>query len=188
MKTVLMCLLFTWSSLCGAQNSPAPGKASAQAPAQGAAASEHPSQEQVLKLLDLLQVRDSLQFTLDAMKTQMKNGAVEMFREKVPVPTSDQLKSIDSIVDQAFGEISMDDLIHDVIPVYQKHLTRSDVAALLSFYSSPVGRKIRREQPAIMKESMQATSANQQQKMERLLAKVEVRVQQLVEAQQNKPQ
>ena len=185
MKSLVVCTIIICSSLVVGQNAPTK-KAPASPSAQSSARGEHPSTEQVLKLLDLLQVRDSLQFTLDTMKAQMKNGAVESFRDRVPSPTPDQLKSINHIVDEAFSEISMDDLIRDVVPVYQKHLTRGDVQALITFYSSPVGQKLRREQPAIMKESMQATSANQQQKMERLLAKVEVRIQQLVEADQKK--
>jgi len=149
--------------------------------------SEPPSAEQVLKLLNMMQVRDNLQITLDAMKLQMKNGAEQMFREKIAVPTPEQLKAINSIVDEAFGELSMDDLIRDIVPVYQKHLSRSDVAALISFYSSPVGQKLRREQGPMMRESMEATAAGQQQKMEMLLAKVEARIQQLIQTEQSKP-
>jgi uncharacterized protein len=188
MKNLLVCLLITSTSFAGAQKPAATSQAPAKKSIQSGGQSERPSREQVLKLLDVLQIRDSLQLTLDAMKAQMKNGTVEMFREKVPSPTPEQLKSINAIVDEAFAEVATDDLIRDVAPIYQRHLTRGDVAALISFYSSPVGQKLRREQPAIMKESMEATSANQQQKMERLLAKVEVRVQQLVEADQKKPQ
>lgn len=149
--------------------------------------SEKPSAEQVLKLLDMMQIRDNLQITLDAMKLQMKNGAERMFREQVPVPTGEQLKAINNIVDEAFGELSMDDLIRDIVPVYQKHLTRSDVVGLISFYSSPVGQKLRREQGPMMRESMQATAAGQQQKMELLLDRVETRVQQLIQTEQSKP-
>ena len=186
MKKTIVCMFIFWCGVVAAQQPSTRRKASATSAAQGSVRNQHPSTEQVLKLLDLLQIRDSLQFTLDAMKAQMKNGTVENFREKVPSPTADQLRRINAIVDDAFRELSMDDLIHDLVPIYQKHLTRGDVQALVTFYSSPVGQKLRREQPAIMKESMQATSANQQQKMERLLAKVEVQIQQLVDADQKK--
>ena len=149
-----------------------------------ASPAEHPTREQIVKLLDLLQIRDNLQLTLDAEKGQLKNGAVETFREKVPVPTPDQLRKINQIVEDAFAGISMDDLISDVIPVYQRHLSRADVTALINFYSSPAGQRIRREQPAIMRESMQASGAAQQQKMELLLAKIEAQMQMLVDEEQ----
>ena len=134
----------------------------------------------------MLQIRDDLQITLDAMKTQMKHGSEQLLRDKIAQPTADQLKQVNDIVDQEFAGISMDDLIRDVVPVYQRHLTRSDVKALIAFYSSPVGQKLRREQPAMMRESMEATSANQRQKMEDLLARVELRLEQFIEAEQNK--
>lgn len=168
----------------GFAQKPAATQKSAKPPA---AKGERPSTEQVLKLLDMMQIRDNLQITLDAMKSQMKNGAEQMLREKIPAPSAEQLKSVNDIVDEAFGDLSMDDLIRDIVPVYQKHLTRSDVAALLSFYSSPVGQKLRREQAAMMRESMQATAAGQQQKMELLLDKVDSRVQQLIQTEQSKP-
>lgn len=150
------------------------------------AQSQQASAEQVRKLLDMLQIRDNLQITLDAMKNQMQRGSETMLREKVPQATPDQLKEVDNIVEQEFATITMDDLIHDVIPVYQRHLTRSDVEALIAFYSSPVGQKLRREEPAMMRESMEATSAGQREKIEDLLARVEVRLQQFIDSQQGK--
>lgn len=180
MKTLTIVLIFITIAACLASAQKEPAAAPAAKP-KPQAQSEKPSAAQVMKLLDMLQIRDSLQITLDAMKAQMKNGSAEMVREKIPSPTPDQMKAINNIVDEAFAEISMDDMIRDIVPIYQKHLTRSDVSALIAFYSSPVGQKLRREQGAMMRESMEATSAGQRQKMEALLAKVEIRLQQLVE-------
>ena len=189
LQSLIITIVLISGAFAGAQQpataAPKTTKSSANhASRNGTSPGEKPSVEQVTRLLDLLQVRDNLQITLDAMKAQMKNGAVETFRERIPVPSAAQLKALNDIVEEAFKDISMDDLIRDVVPVYQKHLSRSDVAALIAFYTSPVGQRLRREQPAMMRESMQVTSAGQQQKMERLLARVEVRVQQLIEQEQ----
>jgi hypothetical protein len=164
--------------------SPAPSKTQASQPA---ATDGAPSPSQVLKLLQLLRVRDELQLTLDAMKQQVKDEATQASTEKVPDPTPEQLKSVHFIVDEVFRDISMDDLIKDLVPVYQRHLTRSDVRALIAFYSSPPGQKILREQPAMIKESMRVAGASQQKRMEALLAKLDVRMQQLIAQEQNKP-
>jgi uncharacterized protein len=170
-----------------AQQSPAPAKTTAKAQtAKPAATDGPPSAEQVMKLLELLQVRDSLQVTLDAVKKQMRNSAEDQFREKIINPSPEQLKSLQAIVDETFGDLSADDMIKDVVPVYQKHLTRSDVRALVAFYSSPAGQKILREQPAMVRESMDAAGASQQKKMEKVLAKLDLRVQQLIEEEQGK--
>ena len=175
------------ASTLRAQQSQAPAKSASKAQtARPAAIDGPPSAEQVMELLELLQVRDSLQVTLDAVKKQMRNSAEDQFREKILNPSPEQLKSVQAIVDDAFGDLSADDMIKDVVPVYQKHLTRSDVRALVAFYSSPAGQKILREQPAMIRESMQAAGASQQKKMEKVLAKLDLRVQQLIEQEQGK--
>ena len=189
MRTLICFLLLSTAFQPGyAQSHAAAGhrQLKKQTAASTQAGSEAPTTEQVLRLLNMLQIRDDLQITLDAMKTQMKHGSEQLLRDKIAQPTADQLKQVNDIVDQEFAGISMDDLIRDVVPVYQRHLTRSDVKALIAFYSSPVGQKLRREQPAMMRESMEATSANQRQKMEDLLARVELRLEQFIEAEQNK--
>jgi uncharacterized protein len=187
LANLLLFSTITFSPWMAAQQSPPPAKTSAKAqPARSAATDGPPTAEQVLKLLDLLQVRDSLQVTLDAVKKQLRNSAEEQFREKIFNPSPEQLKSLQAIVDDAFGDLSAEEMIKDVVPVYQKHLTRSDVRALVAFYSSPAGQKILREQPAMVRESMQAAGASQQKKMEKVLAKLDLRVQQLIEQEQGK--
>jgi uncharacterized protein len=182
---VAMAVLIGGSRLA-AQPPAAPAATASKAQAKAAPADGPPTAAQVMKLLELLQVRDSLQVTLDAVKKQMRNSAEDQFREKILNPSPAQLKSIQAIVDDVFGDLSADDMIKDVVPVYQKHLTRSDVRALVAFYSSPPGQKILREQPAMIRESMQAAGASQQQKMEKVLAKLDLRVQLLIEQEQGK--
>ncbi len=50
-----------------------------------------------MKLLELLQVPDSLAMTMDAMKEQMKVGRLQMFREKVENPSPEQVKSVERL-------------------------------------------------------------------------------------------
>lgn len=186
MKTLIVAVLAVPLSFPAfAQKPPAAAhKAAERAPA--AALGEKPTTEQVLRLLDLLQIKQSIQISVDAMKEEMKDTAEQSFREKIPNPTPEQLQSVHAVVDDVFKTLVFDDLITDVVPVYQKHLTRSDVQTMIAFYSSPAGKKIMREQPAMIKESMQATAAGKQKKMEVLLARLDLRVQRLIENEQNK--
>ncbi len=147
---------------------------------------DSPDREEVLKLLALLKVRDTIKITIDATKRQVQGSAEEMFRDKVPNPTPEQLKSLHALVEDAFSEISPEEIIKDVVPVYQRHFTKSDVAAVITFYSTPVGQKVLREQSAMARESMEATAAGQQRKMESLMARLELRVQKLALEEQNK--
>jgi uncharacterized protein len=38
--------------------------------------------------------------------------------------------------------------------VYQKHFTKGDIDALITFYSSPTGQKVLQEMPAVMADAM----------------------------------
>ena len=54
-----------------------------------------------------------------------------------------------------FLKTSMDDLVTMLVPVYQKHMTLSDLRGLIKFYKSPVGKKFAEKTPMITTESMQ---------------------------------
>lgn len=140
----------------------------------------------MLKLLELLQVREGVEATLEAMKEQLKAGAQQNFRERVPEATPEQLKKVSTFVDESFSELKPDEMMKNLIPIYQKHLTRADVQALIALYTSPVGQKLRREQPAMMRETMQTNAATQRVKLEAVLAKLDLRIEQYAN-EQGKP-
>jgi len=165
---------------------PANKTAGSAAPTPSSLPAARPSVEQVKKLLALMGIQDGLQITIDAMKDQMKDSAVQALQEKLPQPTPAQIQAAHAIVDEEFKKLSLDGMIDDIVPVYQRHFTRADVDQLLAFYSSPVGKKIVHEQPGMLKESMQATQAAQRQKMEQLLARMDLRIQQLIADEQKK--
>lgn len=52
------------------------------------------------------------------------------------------------------AEVSPDELVNMVIPVYQKHLSQADVDAINEFYDTEAGRKLIKSMPAIAQESM----------------------------------
>lgn len=49
---------------------------------------------------------------------------------------------------------SADEAVEDATAVYQRHMSRSDVEAYITFYSSPPGQRFLDAQPVIMKEFM----------------------------------
>ena len=53
-------------------------------------------------------------------------------------------------------EMASDDLTKLIIPIYDKYFTENDLDALIAFYSTPAGIKIRDATPLITKESMAA--------------------------------
>lgn len=62
----------------------------------------------------------------------------------------------DEFWDQVQKEFDSGSLIDLVVPIYEKHLTHEDIRGMLSFYESPLGRKLIEVTPAITQESMTA--------------------------------
>jgi len=182
-KTVfLLCLVFSSLPVCAQQSV---AEAAAQAKAPHALPADAPTRDQVLTLLDLMQARKTMIAAMDNLKQIMKDSAEQSFRERVPNPTAKQLDALHGIYDDIV-DIPLDEMMNAIISIYQRHLTKSDVTGLITFYSSSVGQKVLREQSAMVRESMEATAAGQQRKMESLMAKLELRVQKLALEEQNK--
>jgi hypothetical protein len=93
---------------------------------------------------------------LEGMKAAQKRGAEEGFKHFIPDATPEQIAKVDAIADQALGDMPIDEMVAAIVPIYQKHLTKSDLEAVIIFYKSPAGQKILKEQPAMMAEGMQA--------------------------------
>ncbi len=124
--------------------------------AQGPSASDVPDKAEVMKFLDLMHARTQLVQSMQGMSKQIRIGAEQGFKQKVPNATAEQLAKVDKLFDDLFTDLPIDDLVEAIVPIYQKHLTKKDLAAITEFYSSPAGQKILTEMPSIMSESMQA--------------------------------
>ena len=53
-----------------------------------------------------------------------------------------------------FQKTSVDDLVNMLTPVYEKHITETEMNEIIRFYNSPVGKKLAEKTPPIMEESM----------------------------------
>jgi hypothetical protein len=61
-----------------------------------------------------------------------------------------------SFWDEIEKEVSADGLVNLVVPIYDKHFSEQEIDALITFYSSPAGKKIVQTLPIVMQESMAA--------------------------------
>ncbi len=53
-------------------------------------------------------------------------------------------------------ETDMGELIEEIVPIYDKHLSHDDIKASIAFYETPAGRRIIKALPKITHESMLA--------------------------------
>jgi len=179
-KAVFLFVLMAAAAPLYAQQSVAEAAAQAKAKSQGLAA-DAPTHDQVMKLLDLLQVRKSMSLMMDGMKQAMKQGAEEAFRERVSNPTPKQLEALNGMVDDMMADMPLNELIEAMVPIYRRHLNKSDVDEVIRFYSSTVGQKLLREQPQMIQEGMQAGVEIQQKRMDQMMAKIRERTERMAE-------
>jgi len=80
------------------------------------------------------------------------------------------------LLEELFAEYKVDELLDAVVPIYQKHFSKSDLDAVLVFYMSPPGQRMLQEMPALMTESMQAGMAIGRKKAESMQGKVKAAI------------
>lgn len=114
------------------------------------------SKADVLKFLDLMHAKSQMILAIQGMEKQMRLGAEQGFKSKVPEATPEQLAKVDELFVGTFKDLPIDEMMDAIVPIYQKHLTKADLAAATAFYSSPAGQKILKETPAITSEAMEA--------------------------------
>ena len=170
-----------------AQQSVAEAAAQSRAAAEARkAAAAPPTREDVLKLFDLLQITKTMDAVINATKQQSVEIAEQMIREKMPDATPEEKKQfremMDEVMRQALGPAAINEMLEATIPVYQRHLTKADLDAMVAFYSSPVGQKILHEQPAMVQESMEASAGIQQRIARSMFQKIDERMVKMEEA------
>ncbi len=112
------------------------GRALAQSAAKGASKTED-----IRKLMQLSGAGD--------LGAQMAKQMIPALKQAAPgVP--------EAFWSQFAAKIKGDDLVDLIVPIYEKHLTADEVKQLITFYQSPVGKKMVQVQPQIVQESMDA--------------------------------
>ncbi len=161
MRKLATTLIFVWtfSFLAVAQSKPA--------------GDTTPSKEEVLKFLDILRVKSQLTLYFDGVAKQAKLGAEEGFKHKVPDATPAQLADVDNFAEKLFQGMPIDEMVDAMVPIYQRHLAHEDIEAILAFYSSSVGQKLLREQPAMMQEGMKVGGEIGRRRLETMMQQMD---------------
>ncbi len=141
------------------------------------------SREDVLKFMEVLHLRQTLVQLYAGMGKQAKLGAEQAFKQKVPDATPEQIATVDKFAETLFKDMPVEEILEAMVPIYQKHLSKSDLDGILAFYASPPGQKLLREQPAMMQEGMEAGG---QKMMNSILQKMDEFIADLIKQDQQK--
>lgn len=150
-------LLFTAlliSSVIAQQKTQAKASNQSKTASAPALPADAPSKEQLVRLFDAMEIHKQVQGVMNAVA-----GNVEkMMPSNMGTLTEKQKTDIANLQGELFSKMMspefIDSYVVQIIPIYQRHFTKSEVDDLISFYASSAGQKLLHELPAITQESM----------------------------------
>lgn len=143
---------------------------SAQTSTDPPPAAETPaSREDIQALFDLMHVREQVGQVMESIARQQRTMIYDNLKRRTPRLTPRDLARLDQFTAEILKDLPIDGTVEDMIPIYQKHLNKSDVQAMAAFYASPTGQKLLREMPVMTIESMQAASPRIQALMDKVM-------------------
>jgi hypothetical protein len=131
------------------------------------------TKQDVQKLFEVMQINKQMHVMMNSMAEQMKTLMHDTLKRKQPGITDQELARADRYSSEVMKNYPIDTALEDMIPVYQKYLNKSDVSAMIDFYSTPTGKKLMQQMPQMTREAMQVSSARMQKQMETLMDKIE---------------
>jgi hypothetical protein len=143
------------------------------------------SVDDIKKMFDVMHIRDQMKLVMEQVSQQMRSMSHDQIRKSQPNVTDNDLAKLDAISDEVMKGMSVEGLLDDMTPVYQKHLSKSDVEAMIGFYSTPTGQKILREMPSMTRDGMQAMQPRLRQMMDDANAKIEKMIKEQLEKKDN---
>jgi hypothetical protein len=131
------------------------------------------SKEDVKKLFDVLASREQVAQMMQQLFAQMRSLSREQLKKRHPDISEEDLARMDHQSEDFLKNFPLDDMLSDMIPVYQRHFTKSDIDALTAFYGSPTGQKFLHEMPAVTAETMKAVYPKIQAQVDAALRRAE---------------
>lgn len=141
--------------------------------AQDAGADAPATKEEIQKLFDVMDIRHQTSVMMDSMQKQMHAMTIETIQSRYPEVTSAQMARLSQISDDTLKNLPMNEMLDDMIPIYQRHLNHADVDAMIAFYASQTGKKLMRELPQITQEAVQVSYNRMQKQIDAAIQRVE---------------
>ncbi len=114
------------------------------------------SREDVKKLFDVMASREQMAQVMQQVFAQMRKLNREQLKRRHPDVTEADLARMDRESEDLIKNFPVDAMLNEMVPIYQRHFTKSEIEALTAFYSSPAGQKFLHETPAVAAETMRA--------------------------------
>ena len=131
------------------------------------------SKEDVKKLFDVMASREQMSQLMQQVFAQMRKMNREEIKKRRPEITEADLTRMDQQSEDLIKTFPLDEMLNDMIPIYQRHFSNSEIDALTAFYSSPPGQKFLHEMPAVTAETMRSVYPRIQAQVDAALKRAE---------------
>jgi hypothetical protein len=131
------------------------------------------SKEDVQKLFDVMASRQQVAQMMQQLFAQMRSLSREQMKKRHPDMSDADLARVDRQSEDFLKNFPLDAMLSDMVPVYQKHFTKSDIDTLTAFYTSPTGQKFLHEMPEVTAETMRAVYPKIQAQVDAALKRAE---------------
>ena len=142
----------------------------------------------ILRMFEVMHTRDQIQQVMEQAMHQMQAMNRVELKKRRPELTDQDLDRMEKDSAEIMKDFPITEMMDDMVPVYQKHLTHADVRALITFYSTPTGQKLLRDLPALTAEAMQAVYPRIQQHLEEALQRIDRQTEEEKQEKPNPPQ
>jgi hypothetical protein len=137
-------------------------------------ASDSPAtKEDIEKYLEVTHSREMMGQIVDAMLKPMHQMIHEQFEKDKDKLPADFETRMNKMLDDSMKTFPWNEMLDSMVPVYQKHLTKGDVATMVAFYSTTTGQKLLKEMPQMMAEAMQSWMPMMRRHMEAMRERVQ---------------
>jgi len=145
------------------------------------------SKEDIKKLFEVMHIRQQMEQVMKQVMKQMQAMTHEQIRKRDANVSNEEIARLDAMSEQLVKDMPVEGMLDDMVPVYQKHLTKNDVDAMVMFYSSSTGQKILGEMPAMTAEGMQAMQPRLRKMMDEATVKADKMMRERIEQPNSAP-
>jgi hypothetical protein len=135
------------------------------------------SKEDVKKLFDVMASREQMAQVMQKVFAQMRTLNRDEIKKRHPDVTAEQLANMDRQSEELLKNFPLDEMLRDMIPIYQRHFTKTEIDALSVFFSSPAGQKYLHEIPAVSAETLRAVYPRIEAEVDAVLKRAEEKTQ-----------
>jgi len=97
------------------------------------------TKEDIEKYFEIMHVRANMKLMMDSSLKQTRQMVREQMRKQFPDASPEFMAQMDGMMNDMLNDMPLEEFLQAMVPVYQRHLTKGDLDAILAFYATSFG-------------------------------------------------